>query len=250
MFVSVLHMFVIATTTVTLRAKPFVHLLSQLASKLDKLRRLHDMRHKWMQENTMQARANLSTAHHCLLGRRSFSPCLPGRLQRPSERAPFSNGMTGFLQEGLVWDKVVRFALFLINSSVSCHEKIDLEGIDHICATARFFMGAVDDSGPCRFGGDGDSILFCYRSWPSDWNRSLKGRCLDLQHAFKQLVRHPDDNWVSIIAGVLLWGYCIGGYKFLRWFLSDWNWTACCILSANGWTGIGLAGLGDFERRR
>ena len=94
------------------------------------------------------------------------------------------------------------FSQFLINSSVSCHEKIDLEGIDHICATARFFMGAVDESGACRFGGGGNSMLFCHRSWPADWNRSLKGRCLELKHAYKQLVRHPNDNWVSIIAVV------------------------------------------------
>ena len=103
---------------------------------------------------------------------------------------------------------MVRFALSMIfrsSSSIALSpvmEKIDLEGIDHICATARFFMGAVDESGACRFGGDGDSMLFCHRSWPSAWNRSLKGRCLDLKHAYKQLVRHPDDNWVSIIAVV------------------------------------------------
>ena len=32
------------------------------------------------------------------------------------------------------------FSQFLINSAVTCHEKIDLEGIDSICATARFFL--------------------------------------------------------------------------------------------------------------
>lgn len=31
------------------------------------------------------------------------------------------------------------FSQFLINSAVTCHEKIDLESIDHICATARHF---------------------------------------------------------------------------------------------------------------
>ena len=46
------------------------------------------------------------------------------------------------------------------------------------------------------------AIRCCHRSWPADWNRSLKGRCLDLKHAYKQLVRHPNDNWVSIIAVV------------------------------------------------
>ena len=32
------------------------------------------------------------------------------------------------------------FSQFLINSAVTCHEKLDLEGIDAICATARFFL--------------------------------------------------------------------------------------------------------------
>ena len=91
---------------------------------------------------------------------------------------------------------------FLINSSVSCHEKIDLEGIDHICATARFFLGAVDESGALRLGGGGSENWLCHPSWPPEWNRSLKDRCLDLKHAYKQLVRHPEDTWVSIIAAV------------------------------------------------
>ena len=32
--------------------------------------------------------------------------------------------------------------------------------------------------------------------------RSESQRCLDLKHAYKQLVRHPSDNWVSVIASV------------------------------------------------
>ena len=32
------------------------------------------------------------------------------------------------------------FSQYLINSAVTCHEKLDLEGIDSICATARFFL--------------------------------------------------------------------------------------------------------------
>jgi hypothetical protein len=34
------------------------------------------------------------------------------------------------------------FSQFLVNATVTCHEKIDLEGIDCIYATARFFLGA------------------------------------------------------------------------------------------------------------
>ena len=35
------------------------------------------------------------------------------------------------------------FSQYLINSTVTAHEKIDLEGIDSICSTARFFLGAT-----------------------------------------------------------------------------------------------------------
>ena len=81
------------------------------------------------------------------------------------------------------------FSQFLINSTVTCHEKIDLEGIDHICATARHFLGAWDrDNGR--------------QCWLSESDHQLLGRCLDLKQAYKQLVRHPEDRWVSVLAVV------------------------------------------------
>lgn len=39
------------------------------------------------------------------------------------------------------------FSQYLINSSITCHDKIDLEGIDNICAVARFFVGAPQGDG-------------------------------------------------------------------------------------------------------
>ena len=81
------------------------------------------------------------------------------------------------------------FSQFLINSTVTCHEKIDLESIDHICATARHFLGAWDrDNGR--------------QCWLSESDSQLLGRCLDLKQAYKQLVRHPEDRWVSVLAVV------------------------------------------------
>ena len=94
------------------------------------------------------------------------------------------------------------FSQYLINSTVSSHEKIDLEGIDHIAATARFFMGASDHLGVLHFGREDGAETWVHQSWPSDWNQTLRGRCLDLKHAYKQLVRHPSNNWVSVIAAV------------------------------------------------
>ena len=37
------------------------------------------------------------------------------------------------------------FSQYLVNATVTCHEKIDLEGLDNICSTARFFLGAMKD---------------------------------------------------------------------------------------------------------
>ena len=94
-----------------------------------------------------------------------------------------------------------RLSQFLINSTVTCHEKIDLEGIDHICATARFFLGASGETGhcsiPCATGVDVSQFS---SAWTTDSAGDLFGRCLDLKQAYKQLVRHPEDSWASVLA--------------------------------------------------
>ena len=93
------------------------------------------------------------------------------------------------------------FSQYLINAAVTCHEKIDLEGIDNICATARFFLGAPTSEGqwhiPCEEGINGGLLA---ESWTRGGERDLYGRCLDLRQAYKQLARHPDDAWASILA--------------------------------------------------
>ena len=93
------------------------------------------------------------------------------------------------------------FSQFLVNSTVTCHEKIDLEGIDHICATARFFLGAMRDAHRWRIPGEGGvSSGSIAAEWRTTKSRDLVGRCLDLKHAYKQLVRNPCDAWASILA--------------------------------------------------
>eukprot|EP00435_Cladocopium_sp_Y103_P071030 s612_g36.t1 len=93
------------------------------------------------------------------------------------------------------------FSQYLINSTVTCHEKIDLEGIDHICSTARFFMGATTDPGHWYIPSETDDLSgLLSTGWPDGETRNLFGRCLDLRQAYKQLARHPDDSWASILA--------------------------------------------------
>ena len=93
------------------------------------------------------------------------------------------------------------FSQYLINAAVTCHEKIDLEGIDHIGSTARFFLGASQEDGSWQLPfGDGVSYGQKSSTWSDAECADLQGRCLDLRQAYKQLVRHPDDSWASILA--------------------------------------------------
>ena len=93
------------------------------------------------------------------------------------------------------------FSQFLINSTISCHEKIDLEGIDSICATARFFLGASSSCGNWQIPSEEGFISGSLSSsWEGHSARDLYGRCLDLRQAYKQLVRHPMDAWSAILA--------------------------------------------------
>ena len=91
---------------------------------------------------------------------------------------------------------------FLINASVSESEKIVLEGIDDIVALGRFFSGATTQGVrkftlPTPKGGIVQSRL--RPDWRDGSARWLQGRALDLKSAYKQLARHPDDDWTSIL---------------------------------------------------
>ena len=69
-----------------------------------------------------------------------------------------------------------------------------IAGIDCICSTARFFLGATpSDAGRVRRIPDvADSLSGAVApDWPRAGCQDLLGRCLDLKHAYKQLVRHP-----------------------------------------------------------
>ena len=95
------------------------------------------------------------------------------------------------------------FSQYLVNATVTCHEKIDLEGIDHISSTARFFLGAMRDQRQWCFPSE-DGLVSGQTdpSWRRQSAKDLMGRCLDLKQAYKQLVRHPCDAWASILAVV------------------------------------------------
>ncbi|CAE7914690.1 unnamed protein product, partial [Symbiodinium necroappetens] len=92
---------------------------------------------------------------------------------------------------------------FLVNSSVTETEKISLEGIDQIVATARFFSGAVSGDGECFELPKEDGGTFngkVHRDFSRAGDRKIVGRALDLRSAYKQLARHPDDAWATVLA--------------------------------------------------
>ena len=99
---------------------------------------------------------------------------------------------------------------FLINSTVTQTERIELEGLDHVVALARLFVGAaVGPEDACTLPScDGQpGVGRCHSfplhpAWKGGRARVLRGRALDLKAAYKQLARRPDDAWASIL-GVL-----------------------------------------------
>ena len=92
---------------------------------------------------------------------------------------------------------------FLVNASVTETEKVVLDGVDAIAATARFFVrGALGATEEFHLP-DRDGETFSGRLHPDfrdKENRQLHGRALDLKSAYKQLARHPDDAWATILA--------------------------------------------------
>ncbi|CAJ1329922.1 unnamed protein product [Effrenium voratum] len=72
------------------------------------------------------------------------------------------------------------FSEFLLNEATATSEKLVLEGLDDIVALARFWLSVSESKG---------------QPFPD-----LKGRCLDLKAAYKQLARSPEHAWASVIA--------------------------------------------------
>lgn len=92
------------------------------------------------------------------------------------------------------------FSQYLVNSAISTHAKIDLEGIDNMCAIARFFLGAVRGDGAGSIPGEEEHMEGVLASGWGEFSKPDLVRCLNLKHACKQLVRRPDDAWASALA--------------------------------------------------
>ena len=90
---------------------------------------------------------------------------------------------------------------FSVNSAVGTSEKISLGGVDACIALGKCMCSCVDDNGnvavPDGFGGIMAGTL--HPSWTISQARQLEGRCVDLQSAYKNLVRCHEDAPFSVI---------------------------------------------------
>eukprot|EP00435_Cladocopium_sp_Y103_P035766 s4108_g9.t1 len=118
------------------------------------------------------------------------------------------------------------FSEFLINSSVSSSEKLQLFGIDEVVNTARTFLGCnyiqVDDSltsVSCN-----GAFFLLGKSW-----KKLRGRALDLKSAYKQLARSPEDAWASILA---VWNVNLEKVEFFESVALPFG-SVCAVMSFN-----------------
>ena len=120
--------------------------------------------------------------------------------------APLSAAELEALQ-GPLWVPVRRFGLrqhgkvrpiddfseWGLNGLLSTHEKVDLGGIDEIAGLAKWWYQALDESGGVTVDlGDGRVLQGSLApAWPKGATRRLRGRTVDLGHAYKQWARHP-----------------------------------------------------------
>ena len=89
---------------------------------------------------------------------------------------------------------------FGINSTISVDEKVDLGGVDRILATGKTLANSVDDHRhvkvPNGSGGYFEGEL--HSDWSLEDARSIQGRTVDLEAAYKNLVTRMSDAPFSI----------------------------------------------------
>lgn len=130
------------------------------------------------------------------------------------------------VKQGLKIRAVDDFSEFLINSSVTTSERRTLCGIDEVVNAGRMFLGldAID------------GVLDTSEWWAVEQNtenkclgRSLLGRGLDLKSAYKQLARHPQDAWASILA---VWNPSLGRTEFYESVALPFG-SVCAVVAFN-----------------
>ena len=92
-------------------------------------------------------------------------------------------------------------SISLVNSSFSASYKLSLDGVDGMSFLSRIFLEAVSDdrqvSIPMPGGGCLSEVL--HPSLTVDDARDLRGRTLDLEAAYKQMLVRESSLWASIL---------------------------------------------------
>lgn len=93
---------------------------------------------------------------------------------------------------------------FLVNASVTETDKVILDAVDNVVATARFLVGSTcEGAGAFKLPSkDGSTFTgHLHEDFRSNGSSlQLFGRALDLKSAYKQLARHPEDSWATVLA--------------------------------------------------
>ena len=93
------------------------------------------------------------------------------------------------------------FSEWGLNGLLSTHEKIDLGGVDEVAGLAKWWYQALDASGGVNVDlGDGRVLQGrLAQAWPPGEARRLRGRTVDLSHAYKQWARHPVSSAFGVV---------------------------------------------------
>eukprot|EP00435_Cladocopium_sp_Y103_P039589 s268_g10.t1 len=90
----------------------------------------------------------------------------------------------------------------LVNAAFAAGYKLDLPGLDGVAIMARTFLEATTAAGLVRLKSSSGMVLkgFLHASLTVDEARTLVGRTLDLESAYKQMVVAPQSMWTSVLA--------------------------------------------------
>ena len=106
---------------------------------------------------------------------------------------------------GLVQSDKVRpiddMSISMVNSSFAAKYKLSLDGVDGISVMARVFLEAVDDEGNVSLEFSDGSVLTgkLHESLDVSMARSICGRTLDLEAAYKQMLVSRSSLWASVL---------------------------------------------------
>ena len=105
------------------------------------------------------------------------------------------------LQQGSKVRSIDNYTAGGINGAFSANEKVVLQGVDQICALAKAMLTAVDSVGKIRLVSTSGKVYEgrLRSSWTLAKVRSVVGRTLDLEAAYRQIALKQEEQWASVL---------------------------------------------------